>query len=145
MNAGLRDELTQLLTALWHEIDHADGARVSVFFTANAELRLGNAVFHGTAAIDAVYAARAARGPRVSRHLISNVHVLRATGDSAHVISNLVLYAEDGPAPRPTTTPALIADVRDRFVRRDGVWLIDSRHLQNLFIAPGTVLAVPTE
>jgi 2-keto-3-deoxy-L-rhamnonate aldolase RhmA len=140
----LREELAQLVTGLWYEIDHRDGAGASAYFSADAELRFENATFRGTAAIDDVYAARAARGPRVSRHVVTSLHVTEAGEGRARATSTLILYAEDGTPPRPTTTPALVADVHDTFEHHDGRWLILSRHIQHLFIAPATVLAVPT-
>lgn len=133
----------QLVVALWFEIDHHQGVTASTFFTADAELRFGDATFRGTAQIDDVYATRAARGPRVSRHVMTNLHVLEADDRSARAVATLVLYAEDGTPPRPVTTPALVADVHDTFQRRDGTLLIRSRHIEHLFIAPSTVLAVP--
>ena len=108
--ATLREELMQVVVALWHEIDHHRGVRASAYFTTDAELRFENARFRGRAQIDEVYATRAARGPRVSRHVVTNMHVVDAGGDTAHVLSTLILYAEDGTAPRPNTAPALVAE-----------------------------------
>jgi hypothetical protein len=154
-------ELTMLVTDLWYEIDHHGGAAASRFFTADAELTFSRRTFRGTAAIDGVYRDRAARGPRVSRHLMSGFHILRHTTDAVEAVSALVLYAQDGEPPRPTTTPVLVADVLDRFVRSTEVrsgevrsgeadgperrWLIASRRIENRFLVPGDVLAVPTE
>lgn len=148
--AVLHADLSMRLTALWFEIDHGDGSAASGFFTANAELTFSRRTFRGTDEIDGVYRDRTARGPRVSRHLVSNVHVLRRDADLVETVSNLVLYAQDGEPPVPTTSPVLVADVFDRFVRvhePDGQarWLIASRRIQNRFLAPGDVLAVPTE
>lgn len=147
--AAVHTELSMLVTALWFEIDHGDGAAVSGFFTADAELTFSRRTFRGNAEIDGVYRDRAARGPRVSRHLMSNFHVLRHETDLVDTVSALVLHAQDGAAPVPTTVPVLVADVFDRFVgvgepngRR---WLIASRRIENRFLLPGDVLAVPTE
>jgi SnoaL-like protein len=149
--ALLRNELSALLTALWFDIDHGNGSAASSFFTADAELTFSRRTFRGTDEIDGVYRDRAARGPRVSRHLMSNFHVLRHEADTAEAVSALVLYAQDGKPPIPATVPVLIADVFDRFVpageshgqtRR---WLIASRRIENCFLMPGDVLAVPTE
>jgi len=139
----LREELIRVVVALWFEIDHHHGVAASAFFTADAELRFEDATFCGTAQIDDVYATRAARGPRVSRHVVTNLHVVEADDRSARAISTLILYADDGIPPLPVTTPALIADVHDTFERHDGRYLIRSRHIEHLFIAPSTVLAVP--
>jgi hypothetical protein len=150
-DARLHTELSMLVTALWYEIDHGDGSAASGFFTADAELTFSRRTFRGTDQIDSVYSARAARGPRVSRHLTSNLHVLRQQDDGVETVSALVLYAQDGTPPIPTTVPVLVADVFDRFTRSrdpDGQarrWLIASRRIENRFLLPGDVLAVPTE
>jgi hypothetical protein len=144
-------ELSMLVTALWFEIDHGDGSAASSFFTADAELTFSRRTFRGTDEIDGVYSDRTARGPRVSRHLMSNFHILRHETGLVEAVSVLVLYAQDGEPPIPTTVPVLVADVFDRFVRGgepDGEarrWLIASRRIENCFLMPGDVLAVPTE
>ncbi|MBO3676139.1 nuclear transport factor 2 family protein [Streptomyces sp. NEAU-YJ-81] len=148
-------ELSMLVTALWYEIDHGDGSAAAGFFTPDAELTFSRRTFRGTDEINGVYRDRTARGPRVSRHLMSNFHVLRHESDRVEAVSALVLYAQDGTPPVPTTVPVLVADVYDRFVRvgeadgeADGEahrWLIASRRIENRFLMPGDVLAVPTE
>ncbi|MBC8091761.1 MAG: nuclear transport factor 2 family protein [Pseudonocardia sp.] len=147
----MHSELSMLVTALWFEIDHGDGSAASSFFTADAELTFSRRTFRGTDEIDGAYRDRAARGPRVSRHLMSNFHVLRHETDLVEAVSALVLYARDGRPPLPTTVPVLVADVFDRFVRgrepdvQTRRWLIASRRIENHFLMPGDVLAVPTE
>ena len=150
-DARLHTELSMLVTALWYEIDHGDGSTASGFFTADAELTFSRRTFRGTEQINGVYRDRAARGPRVSRHLMSNLHVLQQQVDTVETLSVLVLHAQDGTPPIPTTVPVLVADVFDRFVRSRGPdeqarrWLIASRRIENRFLVPGDVLAVPTE
>lgn len=147
----IHTELSMLITALWFEIDHGDGSAASSFFTADAELTFSRRTFRGTDQINGVYSDRTARGPRVSRHLMSNLHILRHEPDLVEAVSALVLYAQDGEPPVPTTVPVLVADVFDRFVRVDEPdgeacrWLIASRRIENRFLMPGNVLAVPTE
>lgn len=141
--AALSAQLTAVLVALWYEIDHNGGSRASAFFTPDAQLRLSDAVFRGTAEIDQVYASRSARGPRVSRHIVANLHVLEAGEAWARVTSVLLLFAQDGEPPRPLTSPALVGDVIDELELHQGRWLIRSRWIQNLFIEPATELAVP--
>lgn len=143
-------ELSALVTALWFEIDHGDGSAASGFFTADAELTLSRRTFRGTDEIDSVYRDRAARGPRVSRHLMTNFLVLRRETHFVDAVSALVLHAQDGEGPMSTTVPVLVADVFDRFVRAGEQdrgarrWLIASRRIENRFLVPGDVLAVPT-
>ena len=147
----IHTELSMLITALWFEIDHGDGSAASSFFTADAELTFSRRTFRGTDQINGVYSDRTARGPRVSRHLMSNLHILRHEPDLVEAVSALVLYAQDGEPPVPTTVPVLVADVYDRFVRvgepggESRRWLIASRRIENRFLMPGDVLAVPTE
>ncbi|MEZ0113282.1 hypothetical protein ABH920_007312 [Catenulispora sp. EB89] len=149
--ALVHTELSMLVTALWFEIDHGDGSAASGFFTADAELTFSRRTFRGTDEIDGVYSARTARGPRVSRHLMSNLHILRHETDLVEAVSVLVLHAQDGEPPVPTTVPVLVADVFDRFVRIGGPdgeaprWLVAARRIENRFLLPGDVLAVPTE
>jgi hypothetical protein len=144
--AALQQELTQVITAVWYEIDHTDGEGVSAFFSSDATLTISRATARGTSEIDALYAARHARGPRVSRHCVTNVHVLEVDTTSALAISTLLLYAEDGDAPRHRMAPVLVADVEDTFVRDDGHWLIQRRHIKTQFQPEdGGGLAVSTE
>ncbi len=148
--ADLHAELSVLVTALWFEIDHGDASAVSSFFTTDADLTFSRRTFRGTDEIDEVYRNRAGRGPRVSRHLMSNLHVVRHDTGRAEAVSALVLHAHDGQAPIPTTVPVLVADVFDRFVQVGGPdrerrrWLVASRRIENRFLLPGAVLAVPT-
>ena len=144
LRAELSGQLAAVVHAVWFEIDHGDGSRVSSFFTPDAELRFVSRSFHGRDEIDGVYAARSGRGPRVARHVATNLHVTEAGEDTASAVSILVLYAQDGSEPRPTVTPSMVGDVVDSFVRVDGRWLISRRHIQQQFVAPDATLAVPT-
>lgn len=143
--AALSAELLSVVTALWFDIDHNAGAAAATFFTTDAELRFSDAVFRGTTQIDQVYAARANRGPRVSRHIVTNLQLLEVEDERVRTTSVLLLFGDDGDAPRPSTSPALVADVLDEFELRGDRWLIRSRWIQNLFIEPTTELAVPQE
>ena len=143
--SALTSELMSVLVALWYEIDHNGGAAASAFFTPDAQLRFSDAVFHGTAEIKQVYASRSARGPRVSRHIVTNLHLLEVSDTRVRAVSVLLLFGQDGQAPRPSTSPALVGDVLDEFELGPGRWLIKSRWIQNLFIEPATELAVPQE
>jgi hypothetical protein len=141
----LHEQLWSLLTGLWFEIDHNGGTAAHRFFTPDAELRFAEAVFKGTPEIVQVYANRTARGSRVSRHVVTNLQLLDVQPTTARATSILLLFGEDGLAPRHTTTPALVGDVLDEFELHEGRWLIKSRWIQYLFIDPTTELAVPNE
>jgi 2-keto-3-deoxy-L-rhamnonate aldolase RhmA len=141
----IHNELQERVTAVWFEIDHTDGAGVSSHFADDATLTIARATVRGAAEIDALYAGRHARGPRVSRHCATNLHVLEADATSARAISTLLLFAEDGEAPRRGMSPALVADVEDTFVSRRGRWLIQDRQIRPQFMPEDAGLAVPTE
>lgn len=146
----LQAELSVLLTALWFEIDHHDGSRACDFFTPDAELTFSRATFRGHAEIARVYGDRAARGRRTSRHLLTGLHLVSVERDAVQAVSVLVLHAQDGPPPSTTTAPVLVADVHDRLVRVPAPgaprrWAIAHRRVEPVFLAPGQVLAVPTE
>ncbi|MEU2288018.1 nuclear transport factor 2 family protein [Streptomyces sp. NPDC013178] len=143
--ATVSTELMSVITALWHDIDRNGGEAAAMFFSPDATLRFSNAEFQGRTQIEEVYANRMARGPRVSRHVVTNLHLLEVEPRRVHAISVLLLFGEDGEAPRPTTSPAMVGDVLDEFEFAEGRWLIKSRWIRNLFIGPATELAVPQE
>lgn len=143
--AGLTGELLDAVNTLWFEIDHSGGSAASGFFTPNATLTFDQRTFTGTAEIDHVYATRAARGPRVSRHLATNLVVVRSDTTTATAISTMLLFAQDGTAPQMLTSPTAVGDVTDDFVLSDGRWLIRSRVIRMLFLASDNALAVPTQ
>ena len=141
----LYERLLSLLTGLWYEIDHNGDEHAHRFFTPDAFLRFSEAVFSGTDEIVQVYANRSARGSRVSRHIVTNLHLHDVQANYVRATSTLLLFGGDGLAPRPTTTPAMVGDVVDEFELNGGRWLIKSRWIKYLFIDPSTELAVPDE
>ena len=82
------------------------------------------------------YAARQAHGPRLSRHLVSNL--VTDHHDDARVTATyaLTLFARNGVAPLELGSPSAICDVVDDFVRTGGGWLIRQRVLEAVFVAP---------
>ncbi|KAA9107729.1 nuclear transport factor 2 family protein [Microbacterium rhizomatis] len=142
---AVRARLSALLAEFWFDVDHNGGSGAAGYFTPDARLRFEEASFRGTAQIAEVYRARAARGPRVSRHLVTNVHVLESESGRARTVSALLLFAEDGHAPRPRILPALVADVWDEFEFIEGRWLINARWIRNQFLESSDDLAVPVK
>jgi SnoaL-like domain len=133
-----------IIIAVWYDIDVADSKNVQYYFTPDARIYFGDRVVVGREAIHEGYQQRIARGPRLSRHVISNVFVTRADESSAETTCCVRLYAGDGTAPLPNPEPISVADPPSRFVRgEDGTWLIAERRLTNLFFHPETVFAEP--
>lgn len=141
--AEVLEQCHHALVEIWFDIDHRDGSRVSSWFTQDARLRIGSHVVRGTAEIDALYAARHARGARTARHLISNVRLVECRPGRASVLSALTMYAADGTAPHGGTAPTMVGDVHDEFELADGRWLIASRDVVTLFVAPDATFAIP--
>lgn len=139
----LTQELAAVVTAIWFDIDHGDGSGVSAHFTPDATLTLNTRSFTGREQLDELYSSRFRRGPRVARHLMTNLHITHVDDRSVAVISSLCLFAEDGEPPRAATMPALVGDVVDQFEQHNGRWLIRSRHIRELFVSSDAVFAVP--
>jgi uncharacterized protein (TIGR02246 family) len=142
---ALKRFFEDIITAIWYDIDHRDGSRVSRCFWPDGTLLFSERPVRGRDAIDAAYAARVARGPRLSRHVVSNVHLAELTEDTARVVSTFRLYAADGHPVAPNTEPLTVNDCIDDFRRtKDGAWLIEHRAMVHLFVRPDAVFAVPT-
>jgi uncharacterized protein (TIGR02246 family) len=142
---ALKRFFEDMIIAIWYDIDHRDGAGVSRCFWPDGTLLFSERLVRGRAGIAAAYAARVARGPRLSRHVVSNVHLAELTADTARVVSTFRLYAADGHPVAPNTEPLTVQDCIDDFRRTpDGEWLIEHRAMTHLFMRPDAVFAVPT-
>jgi uncharacterized protein (TIGR02246 family) len=141
---ALKRLFEDIIIGIWYDIDHQDGSGVSRCFWPDGTILFSERLVRGRAAIDATYAARVARGPRLSRHIVSNVHLASLTADTARVVSTFRLYAADGHPVAPNTEPLSINDCIDDFRRTaDGEWLIEHRAMVHLFARPDAVFAVP--
>jgi uncharacterized protein (TIGR02246 family) len=129
-------ELLDRVAASWAEIDLADGAAIAGFFAPDGVFDMGPARYAGREAIAEAFRARAARGPRVARHVVTNQRIELEEDDRARVTGYLVLYAGDGEAPLPLTPPTTVGEVTDRFVRDpDEGWLLERRTYRPAFLA----------
>lgn len=141
---ALKRFFEDMIIAIWYDIDHRDGSGVSRCFWPDGTIMFSERPVRGRDAIDATYAARVARGARLSRHVVSNVHLAELTEDTARVVSTFRLYAADGEPVAPNTEPISVNDCVDVFRRTpDGEWLIESRAMVHLFTRPDAVFAVP--
>ena len=135
----VRCEIEALLAEFAWLIDHDQSERVAELFTEQGSYgRADGGRSVGREALRRAYAARADRGPRLARHLFTNLrlqfgnHPDRLTGQCV-----LLLFADDGQAPLPAEVN-LVADYEDEFERGDdGIWRFASRTVTHQFRHPG--------
>jgi len=133
----VRAELEALNVEFWYRVDHLNGAGVDELFTVDGAYSVAHGRNAGRRAIAESYVQRAARGPRVSRHVHSNLRVAIESPTRAHGTSILTLWARDGEAPLQLTLPVSVSDVDDDYVLEvDGMWRIEHRHLTTVFQGP---------
>ncbi len=134
---------TDIIVAIWYDIDLGDSTNVQYFFTPDGVLSFDGREIHGRADIHEGYQVRRS-GDRVSRHIISNVHVIKQDETSADVVNELRLYAGNGEPVLPNADPLSVTDTYDHFEKQeDGSWLISYRLLKNVFVRPGTKFTEP--
>jgi len=134
---------TDIIVAIWYDIDYGDSTNVKDFFTPDGVLSFDGREIHGRQAIHDGYQERRA-GNRLSRHIVTNVHVIRQDETTAEVVNTLQLFAGNGVPVLPDADPLAVTDTFDRFVRGDdGEWLIESRLLRNVFVREGARFSQP--
>lgn len=130
----IRQEIEARAVDYWYEVDMNDGAKAHEYFTEDGVFTSSVKTHRGRAAIQAFYTSRKARGPRVSRHVMSNFRVAVQDRDHASAQWVLSLYAADGEAVLPSKPPIMLADVSEELVReRDGAWRYRSRIIKAAF------------
>lgn len=164
MIAEQRATETQLLYMnmidYWYEVDLKGGAGVSQRYVEDGIFNGGGKPLVGRAAIEQFYTWRQDRGPRTSRHIISNFRAEftdatdAANTDAAQLYSAemfatttcmMMLYAADGIPVHPTAPPIIITDLIDRCVKcDDGIWRYLERTFVPLFMG-GDAPTIPPE
>jgi hypothetical protein len=130
----VRAEIEALNVELWYRVDHEGGAGVADLFCEDGVYSVPGGRNAGREAIAQSYVLRAARGPRVSRHVHSNLRLTLVSPTEAHGVSMLTLWARDGEAPLSIAMPVSVSDVRDEYARgEDGRWRIRHRHIAPAF------------
>lgn len=130
----IRAQIDALNVEFWYRVDHHNGEGVADLFTEDGAYSVPGGRHSGRAAIAESYVKRAARGPRVSRHVHSNLRLTVETPTLATGVSILTLWARDGEAPLALTLPVSVSDVHDTYVKGDDdVWRIQHRHITAAF------------
>jgi uncharacterized protein (TIGR02246 family) len=142
-------DIEALTVEFWYRVDHQNGVGVADLFTEDGVYSVANGQNAGRAAIADSYEQRAARGPRLSRHVQTNLRVRFDSTSVARGLSILTLWADDGEAPLELKMPISVTDVEDEYVKEsDGKWRIRHRHLSQVFLGdrPGVLpMGSPTE
>ncbi|MEP6660968.1 MAG: nuclear transport factor 2 family protein [Acidimicrobiales bacterium] len=132
--ALIRAHIEALNVEFWYRVDQQNGEGVADLFCEDGAYSVPGGRNAGRAAIAESYVKRAARGPRVSRHVLSNLRLTLESPTLAHGVSTLTLWARDGEAPLAITLPVSVSDVHDTYIKGDdGVWRIQHRHITAAF------------
>ena len=127
-------ETLQGLSAYWHDVDTKHGANAHLAFIEGGVFATSLREYSGREAIQEFYRARHGKGPRVSRHLVTNLRMEMIEPERRNWRWILILHAADGEAILPSEPAIMIADVEDEAVRdSDGVWRLKSRRITPQF------------
>jgi hypothetical protein len=132
----------QLVADFAYSVDVENGKSTPELFTEDGWYESDAGRSTGRDAIRLAYQRRAERGARTSRHLFTNLRIRHLDGSLYEGNSVLLLFAEDGESPS-SADPLLVADVHDEYLVEQGVALIKSRHLKNIFLASHAETVLP--
>jgi SnoaL-like domain len=132
----------QLVSDFAYSIDMENGERTAELFTEDGWYESDDRRSTGRAAIREAYRRRAARGPRTSRHIFTNLRIERLEDNAYRGTALLLLFAEDGHPPAPAN-PLLVADVHDVYVLNGATARLRSRRLHSIFAAESSVPVLP--
>ncbi|HEX7080652.1 MAG TPA: nuclear transport factor 2 family protein [Gammaproteobacteria bacterium] len=133
----IRLALEDLNSAFTRCLDHGDIDALVGLFTEDALYTHGARRSKGRKAIEALFRARTAAGPRTSRHLYSGLTLEIESRTRAAGTSVCMTFAQAGLPPLSPAVPILVADFHDVYVRGDdGRWLFESRRIERIFEDP---------
>lgn len=131
---ALRHELEALAIDYWHEVDILGGAGASQYYVEDAVFRTSVNEYRGRAEIEAFYARRRSRGPRVSLHLVHNFRIEVESPARVRCGYVIALHAADGEPVLPSKAPILLGLAEEVAVKEpDGRWRYASRRIRPLF------------
>jgi hypothetical protein len=140
----LRHALQERLIDYWWDVDCNDAQGALGFYTRDCVYRMCEHRMDGHTAIRQYYDYRESRGPRVVRHVLTNLRARIESKDRGIVSGVLTVYAADGVPVLAAAPPILVADNRALFVREpDGVWRMAEHDITALFRGGVPVLVPP--
>ena|SRR5215469_14679871 len=128
--------LNRLIVNYWAEVDNNAGREAHEFYFPNALYAVGNNRFEGVEKIRAFYTRRRQFSEPTTRHLVTNLRLLK--DDEPPVVVGLMsLYRADGRPPiQGVRPPAMIADFEARCASaEDGSWRFQSHLLRPIFVS----------
>ena len=135
--------IEERLLDYWREVDENGGRQAGAYWTEDAVWEAPARVFKGRAEIQNFFDWRLTRGDRLAFHMVANLKTVVESETRASSTWYLVLYAADGKPIQPSSAPAQIAAIDDRWSRAaDGPWLCQHRKFKVLFES-GAALAGP--
>ena len=135
--ATLLQAVERLMAEFAYRIDFEQGFTIAELFSPDGYYESDGKRSTGRAAIHQAYVRRAARGPRTSRHLFTNVRVERLPDEKYGATAIMLLFARDGDGLHPAV-PLSVADVTavyasDGMSADSGLPRIASRTLRTIF------------
>jgi hypothetical protein len=131
---AMLQELTDLETDYWYEVDHNYGRKASAFYVSDGLFAIGPKAMKGREAVAEFYRWRENRGDRTARHVVTNFRMLSHDGDKASFCCVMCLYAADGRPVLPSLPAIMIADIVGECVRNaEGRWRYLSHRLIPIF------------
>jgi SnoaL-like domain len=133
----LAQAVERLMAEFAYRVDFEQGLTIAELFAPEGYYESDGKRSTGRAAIHQAYVRRAARGPRISRHLFTNVRVVRLPDKKYGATAIMLLFARDGDGVHPAV-PLSVADVVDVYALDDksvdnALPLIESRTLRTIF------------
>ncbi|MBA2933976.1 nuclear transport factor 2 family protein [Sphingomonas sp. CGMCC 1.13654] len=127
--------IERLTSDFGHALDRGNVEAFVNVFIPDAVYTNGTRVLVGHAALRDFFLARAAAGPRTSRHMVTGLRIDFVGDADARGLSICATFSAAGTAEIPCTIPAIVADFVDRYQRLDGHWRIAERTVIPLFRA----------
>lgn len=131
---SVHSAIVQAVHRSWWNVDQQHGLGNELLYTDDGVFVTRAMTMAGRAEIAHMYSARKANGPRLSRHLVSNL-VTEVVDDYVCATYVIVLYARNGLTPLTLEPPTMIADATDQFVLSQDRWLIRRRTVEPVFVA----------
>lgn len=142
----IRQTVSDRLIEYWRDVDRFDARNATDFYTPDCIYQMVDHRMQGREAIQRYYDYRGSRGPRLVRHIVSNLYVEVRDPRCAWLEAVLSVHAADGEPVLPSAPPIMVADAECEFVRDDdGIWRMRWHRLVALFKGGVEVLVPPDQ